>query len=93
VHGLGVAHLADLDHVRVLPHRSAHRHPEVGGVDAHLALVDQRPLVVVDDLDGILDGHHVHVAVLVDLIDHARQGGGLARAGRAGHQDQAAGLQ
>jgi hypothetical protein len=30
--------------------------------------------------------------VRVDVVDHGRQGGRLARAGRAGDQDQAAGL-
>ncbi|MNE75816.1 hypothetical protein D3C80_1720090 [compost metagenome] len=43
------------------------------------------------ELDGILDGEDVVVEVVVDVIDHGRQGGGLARTGRARDQHQAAG--
>ena len=90
--GLGVTHLADEDDVGVLPHRGAQRVGEVVGVDADLALVDHAELVVVEDLDGVLDRHDVDLAVVVDVVDHAGQRRGLAGAGRAGDQDQAAGL-
>ena len=40
--------------------------------------------------DGILDGKNVQMFPLIDLIDHRRQRGGFARAGRAGDQHQAA---
>ena len=58
----------------------------------HFALVHQALLVGVDELDGILDGDHVLVAGLVDQVEHGGQGGGLAAAGRPGHQDQPARL-
>ena len=41
-------------------------------------------------LDGILYGDDVHLLVGVDVIYDRRQGGGLARAGRAGDQYQPA---
>ena len=59
-------------------------------VDLQLALVDLAHLVLVDELDRVLDGHHVAAAVAVDVIDHRRQRGGFARAGRARHQHQSA---
>jgi hypothetical protein len=65
---------------------------EVVGVDPHLTLVDHAELVGVEHLDGVLDRHDVDGVVGVDVVDHGRQGGGLARAGRAGDQHQAAGL-
>ena len=58
-HGLLVTHLADEDHVRVLAQHAAQGALEGAGVLAHLALVDDRELVLVEELDGILDGHDV----------------------------------
>src|SRR5690606_40090484 len=55
----------------------------------HLALVDQALLRGVHELDRILDREDVRVLVLVDVVEHRRQGGRLARAGRPGDQDQA----
>ena len=61
-------------------------------VGAQLALVDDAPLVPVQELDRVLDGHDVLVAGLVDLVDHRRQRRRLARARRAGHEHDAARL-
>ena len=90
---LVVTHLADEDDVGVLPHRGTQRGREVLGVDPDLALVDHRHLVEVQDLDRVLDGDDVDLAVRVDVVDHAGERGGLAGTGRAGHQDQAARLE
>ena len=68
------------------------RHGEGLRVGAHLALVDDAALVPVEELDRILDGHDVLVALLVDQVEHRGERGGLARAGRAGDQHEAAGL-
>ena len=54
-HGLLVAHLADQDHVRVLAQDPAHRAGEALGVEADLALVDDRELVAVQVLDRVLE--------------------------------------
>jgi hypothetical protein len=88
---LQVPHLAHEDHVRVLAQHAAERLGEAGHVHADLALVDDRLLVVVVVLDRILDGDDVPVEVHVDVVDHRRQGGGLARAGRPGDDEQPAG--
>ena len=50
-----VAHLADQDHVRVLAQDAAQRALERRGVLADLALVDERALVAVQELDRVLD--------------------------------------
>jgi hypothetical protein len=65
---------------------------KVVGVDPDLALVHHAQLVGVEHLDGVLDRHDVDGVVGVDVVDHGRQGGGLARPGRPGDQHQAAGL-
>ncbi len=54
-HGLGVAQLADQNHVRILTERHAQRLEERPRVAAQLPLRDQRLLGRVDELDGILD--------------------------------------
>ena len=56
-----VAHFADEDHVRVLPQRAANRFGERRHVDADLALVDRRLLVVVIELDRVFDRDDVVV--------------------------------
>ena len=61
------------------------------GVVADLALVDERHLVAVHELDRVLDGDDVALAGLVDDVDERGERGGLARAGGAGDQHQAAG--
>ena len=43
-----------------------------------------------EHLDRVLDGDHVHFAVVVDPVDHRREGGGLPRAGRTGDEHEAA---
>ena len=85
-----VAHFADQDHVGVLPQGAANRLGEAGDVDADFALVDRRLLVVVIELDRVFDRDDVVIDVVVDVVDHRRQRGRLARTGRTGHQDQPA---
>ena len=60
--GLEVAHLADQDDVGVLAQRAAQRLRERPRVDRHLALVDDRLLVAVQELDRVLDRHDVRGA-------------------------------
>ena len=88
--GLEVAHLADQDHVRRLAQRALERGGERRGVDADFALRDHAALVRVDELDRVLDGEDVPARVLIAVVDQRGERGRLARAGGAGHQDQAA---
>ena len=80
--GLVVADFADHDDVRGLAEdraqaaREGQPHLRVG-----LHLVDALQLV----FDGVLDGDHVHVAC-VQLLERGVERGGLAAAGRSGHQ-------
>jgi hypothetical protein len=59
-------------------------------VRAELALVDEALLRLVHELDRILDREDVAVLVRVHVIDHRRERRRLARARRAGAQDEAA---
>ena len=55
-----------------------------------LALVDERQLIAVEELDRILDGHHVRRPCPIDVVDERGQRGALAAAGRAGDEDEPA---
>jgi hypothetical protein len=88
--GLQVAHLADQDDVGILAQGRAQRLVEAEGVTVHLALVDDRLLRLVHELDRVLDGEDVAELLVVDVVDHRRQGGRLAGTGRTGDQAQAA---
>src|SRR5437667_4619484 len=72
---LGVTHLTDQDDVGVLADDRAHRGRVAVGVHADLSLVHGGHAVGVEDLDGLLDRHDVNGTVVVDLVDHAGEGG------------------
>src|SRR5690554_1863110 len=81
LHGLPGSHLADQDDIRRLAQGVLQRHLEGVGIDTHLALVDDRLLVRMHVLDGILDADDMPAQGLVALLDHRGQGGRLAGAG------------
>src|SRR6202035_2309354 len=87
-HGLEVAQLADQDHVRVLAQGGVHRGCETRAVHPDLALADEAALALVHELNRVLDGKDVALHAAVDVVDHGRERGGLARTGLTGHQDQ-----
>ena len=86
--GLEVTHFADEDHVRVLSQRALQRLGERGDVDAQLALVDHRLLVVVVVLDRVLHRDDVAFPVVVDVVDHRRERRRLSRASGAGDDEE-----
>src|SRR5688572_23879004 len=90
LHHLAVADLADQDHVGRLAQGVLQRRLPRVGVDADLALGDDAVLVRVHVLDRVLDGDDVAVRVLVAVAEHGGERGGLARAGAADEQHQAA---
>ena len=59
-------------------------------VAVHLALIDETALMLVHELDRVLDREDVVVPLLVDLVDHRRQRGGLTGSRRPGHQHETA---
>jgi hypothetical protein len=89
---LEVSHLTDQHHVRVLPQDVLQRCLEALGVGADLALVHHAALVLVQVLDRVLDRDDVLVPLGVDLVDHRRERGRLARARRSGHKHEPARL-
>src|SRR5690606_26123404 len=83
--GLEVAHFADHDDVRILAHDAAQRVGEVQpDLRPGLDLVDALDLV----FDRVLDGDDLDVR-RVEPAQRGVQRGGLAGAGRAGHQQDA----
>ena len=55
-----------------------------------LALIDERQLVAMEELDRILDGHHVRGPCPVDVVDQRGERRALAAARRAGDEDEPA---
>ena len=86
---LDVGQLAHDEDVGVLAERVAQPAFERRGVLADLPLVDDGPPVLVQELDGLLDGEDVAGAGPVDAVDERRQRGGGARAVRAAHEHEA----
>ena len=85
---LGVAQLADQDRVGILAERAAKRLAEALGVEPDLALVDDRPVIGVENLDRVLDRDDVRRARAVDVVDDRRERRRLARARRARDEDE-----
>jgi len=90
--GLLVTKLADQDHVGILAQHTPECLHEGLGVEPHLALGHDAAAVWVDDLDRVFDRDDVLPARSVDLVDHRREGRRFSRPGRAGDEDEAAGL-
>ena len=85
---LEIPQLADEDDVGILPKRAAHRVRERARVDRHLALADDGAVVTVEELDWILDRHHVGRPRGVHVIHERGERGALAAAGRSGHEHE-----
>ena len=84
-----VTHLTNQDHVRVCTEQGVQRVLEGFGIGANFPLVDDAHVGLVDVLDGVFQGDDVLVLGVVDLVQQAGQGGGLAGAGLAGDQNDA----
>ncbi len=87
---LGVAELADQDHVGVLAQTAAQGLGERGGVEPDLTLVDDAAVVGMDDLDRVFDRDDVLAARAVHVVDDRRERRRLSRAGGAGDEDETA---
>jgi hypothetical protein len=87
---LEVPHLADQDHVGVLPQDVFEGLREGVRVGPDLALIHDAGVVAVQELDRVLDGHDVRVALAVHDVDHRGQRRGLARPGRTGDHHEPA---
>ena len=87
---LGVAELADQDHVGVLAKASAQRLRERRRVETDFPLVDDAAVVAVHDLDRVLDRDDVLPPRAVDVVDDRCERRRLARAGCAGDEDEPA---
>src|SRR5579883_993860 len=89
-HRLARAHLANQDHVRRLAQRVLQRVFPAIGIDAQFALRDDAALVLVHVFDRVFDGDDVPGGILVAVADDRRERRGLARAGGADEDHDAA---
>ena len=72
-----------------MAHGALERRGKGAGVFADLAVHDDGFFNRVHKLDRVLDRDDVFAEVLVDVVDHRRERGRLAAAGRAGDDDEA----
>ena len=70
-HGFAVAHLANQNHVRILPQDGANSLGKAGGIHAQFDLLDQRFLVRVLKLDWIFNRDDVIMSAAVDPLINA----------------------
>ena len=89
-HCLAVANLTDQNHVWRLAQGIFQGIVPIPGIDADLALIDDRLLVPVHILHRVLDGDNVAGAVAVAVVNQRCQGCRLTGAGRTHEQHQAA---
>ena len=90
LHGFTIANFADQYHIGRGAHGAAQRARKCLGVEAHFPLIDDGFLVGVQELDRVLNGQDMIGRGFVAVIDHCRERRGLAGAGGADHQNQAA---
>jgi hypothetical protein len=90
IHALTGADFADHDYVRRLAKGVFQRCLPTVGIDTDFTLGNDAALVLVYKLDRVLDGDDVARRVLVAVADQRRQRSGLAGAGGADKQDDAA---
>ena len=88
-HRLLVAKLADDDDVRILSERTTHGGGEAPRVSPHLALVHERLLRRVHELDRVLEREHVRAPRLVQHVHERRERVRLSGAGGTCEQDDA----
>ena len=88
LHGRAVADLPDHDHIGRLAHGMAQGFVVGQGVQPHFALRHQRFLVRMQVFDGVFHRQDMARRVLVAVVQHGSQCGGLARARCAHHEDQ-----
>ena len=91
--GLGVAHLADEQHVRILPQGIAKARRKVPHVASHLPLPRRAAHLVPAEhiLDGVLERNEHPGAPPKHLLGEGGEGRALARTRGAAHEDEAMG--
>ena len=88
---LKVTHLAHQNNVGILAQSRAQRFRETQRVAVDFSLIHQAPLALMDKLDRILNREDMVVPVVVNEIDHRREGRRFTRASWSGDQNQTSG--
>src|SRR5262249_26641666 len=87
LHGFAVPHFTDEDYFRSLTHGRAECMSEARRITVQLALVNRRTLVIMQELDGILNGDDVVILLSIDGVEQHRQRRRLTRARRARNEN------
>ena len=86
---LQVAHLADENHIRVMAKRMLQRIRKRAGIVTQVALRYETLLVLMQKLNRVFNSDHVPGLMLVEKVNHCRQGRALPAAGGTGNQNKA----
>ena len=89
--GFLIADLTDQDHIGIFPQGRPQSILKKESMGTHFPLTDQGFAALVHKLYRILDGENMALHGAVDVIDHRRQRGALARSGWTGDQDHSLG--
>ena len=84
-----VAHFTHQRDIRIFTNQRAQCIIEIDAINADFALIDGGFVVLEDVLDRIFNGHDVHLAAFVDVLQHGRDRSGLTTTGDAGKEHQA----
>src|SRR5262249_26232366 len=84
-----VTHFADEHHVGVFTHGVLHTDLEVNHIKPDLALVDKALIFGEDEFDRVFERQDVLAVLMVDQVEHRRDGRALAGTGDAGKQHHA----
>ncbi len=93
VQGVEIADLAHEQNVGILPQHAAQRLAEAIGVGSNFALVDATFDISMEKFDRIFDRDDVRVPVLVDVVEHRREGRRFSGSRDSRDENQAAGHQ
>ena len=84
-----VTHFTHQRDVRVFTNQRAQCIIEIDAINADFALIDGGLVILKDVLNRIFNGHDVHLAALVDVLQHGGDRSGLTTAGDACKEHQA----
>ena len=76
--GFQVAKLTDEDHIGILPQGRPQGVGKAACVFVHLALMNQRPIILIGEFDRIFDGENMFSAGVVDVVEQGGQGRGFS---------------
>ena len=90
--GFIVTHFAQQDNIRALAQGGLQSGDIIVRINLDLSLTDNALVVTVQVFQRVFQGNNMRIPCVVDAVNQAGKGGGLAAAGGAGDKDHALGV-